>query len=344
MRVIDGSQGEGGGSVLRIATALALINQESITIENIRKKRPVPGLRAQHLLGLRALTDLCGGELIGGKIGSEKITFHPGTDWKTELSVSIPTAGSIGLVLQVLQIGMLASSNHSLNLTFHGGGTYGKWAPSLDYIQNVTWKIFHQMNYSLELTILQHGFYPKGGAQVNVSMSSPSKLSGINLIRKSEINDALIKSVATNHLKKAKVAERQAEEIQRNLAQYDINATIDLSVVDAKSPGSGVLVFSNTDDAILAGDAVGERQKSAEKVGLTAFSHYFLTLSNNCTVDKFLADQILPVMALARSSSTFTAPTLTNHTQTNINLIETFTDAVISVEKLSNSFRLSVDI
>ena len=60
MRKIDGSQGEGGGSILRLASALALINEEKVKIENIRKKRPTSGLRPQQLLGLQALTEIWG--------------------------------------------------------------------------------------------------------------------------------------------------------------------------------------------------------------------------------------------------------------------------------------------
>ena len=344
MRFIDGSQGEGGGSVLRIATAFALINQEAITIENIRKERPVPGLRPQHLLGLQALTNLCGGKLIGGKIGSERITFHPDSNWKSNLVVTIPTAGSIGLVLQILQVGILASSNLNFNLTFQGGGTYGKWAPSIDFIQKVTWQIFRQMKYNLELTVDRHGFFPKGGAKVNVSMNSPSKLTGIDLEENGGVKEAIIDTVATSHLKNARVAERQAEEIQRNLAKYDIDATANVSILNANNPGSGVLVYSSTGNTIIAGDAVGERRISAEKVGQIAFKNYFSTFSNNCSVDMFLADQILPVMAVANSSSTFTTPTLTKHTRTNIDLIEAHTDAKVSIEKIGNRYRLSVDV
>ena len=58
----------------------------------------------------------------------------------------------------------------------------------------------------------------------------------------------------------------------------------------------------------------------------------------------FLADQILPVMAVANSSSTFTTPTLTKHTRTNIDLIEAHTDAKVSIEKIGNRYRLSVDV
>ncbi|MFW9906109.1 MAG: RNA 3'-terminal phosphate cyclase, partial [Candidatus Thorarchaeota archaeon] len=63
MQTYDGSIGEGGGSILRIVTSLALVRQEPVKIINIRKNRPKPGLQTQHLVGLRALAEFCGGEL-----------------------------------------------------------------------------------------------------------------------------------------------------------------------------------------------------------------------------------------------------------------------------------------
>jgi RNA 3'-terminal phosphate cyclase (ATP) len=44
MITIDGSQGEGGGQVLRSALALALVTGKPFTITNIRAGRKKPGL------------------------------------------------------------------------------------------------------------------------------------------------------------------------------------------------------------------------------------------------------------------------------------------------------------
>ena len=344
MRKIDGSQGEGGGSILRLTTALALINQESITIDNIRKNRPVSGLRPQHVFGLRALAEFCGGELKGGTVGSESIIFRPGKQWKTDLHLSIPTAGSIGLVLQTLQIGMLATTQRELNINIQGGATFGKWAPSILYIENVTWEIFRKMGYKLELNIDKHGFYPRGGANVSIRLYSPTQLHGIKLEHKPSVHVATINSIATNHLKRAQVAERQAEYIQAKLKEKLIGATKTISYVDANNPGSGVLVYSPTGNTVIAGDAVGEKRKSAEKVGQVALHHYLATLTSQCSVDSYLSDQLLPIMALASTSSTFSTPKITGHAQTNIQLIETFTDVQISIEKQENANYISVDV
>jgi RNA 3'-terminal phosphate cyclase len=58
---LDGSVGEGGGQVLRVALALSAILNKPLHIYNIRKKRDNPGLRNQHLTAVRAVQAVCGG-------------------------------------------------------------------------------------------------------------------------------------------------------------------------------------------------------------------------------------------------------------------------------------------
>ena len=101
---IDGSEGEGGGSILRLAAACSIIFQKRIEVFNIRANRKVPGLRAQHLTGLEALAELSNGKLEGGRVKSTEIIFTPGKISPKEINLTISTAGSIGLLFQVLSI------------------------------------------------------------------------------------------------------------------------------------------------------------------------------------------------------------------------------------------------
>ena len=65
---------------MRNASAYACILRKSVQISNIRRKRPVPGLRQQHLSGLQLLERISGGLLEGGKVGSSEILLRPGKD------------------------------------------------------------------------------------------------------------------------------------------------------------------------------------------------------------------------------------------------------------------------
>ena len=78
MVTIDGSHGEGGGQILRNAAALAAITGTPLRVHSIRAGRaPRPGLRPQHLHGLRLVATLSGFELRGGFVGSSEIVLLP---------------------------------------------------------------------------------------------------------------------------------------------------------------------------------------------------------------------------------------------------------------------------
>ncbi|MFW9853860.1 MAG: RNA 3'-terminal phosphate cyclase [Candidatus Thorarchaeota archaeon] len=344
MRNIDGSRGEGGGSILRIATALAAVTQEPIEITNIRKKRPKPGLKAQHLMGLQALADFCGGSLENAYLGSEAISFFPTNDWKSHLKIHVATAGSIGLILQTLQIAKLANKSLSLTVEFQGGATFGKWAPSIPYVDHVTWTVLRMMGCQLELTVGRHGFFPKGGAKVGAKMTSMGSLNGLKSDEFQAPNHATVLSFASEHLKKAHVADRQSKTVVNALKGRNIATTVYNEIVPADNPGSGILVFSHSGDNIIGGDFVGERKLRAEQVGQNAVERYIKVVKSKSTVDPLCADQILPIMACATSSSVFTTPYISNHTKTNIRLIQELLDVTITPTKEETNYLISVDL
>jgi len=54
MITIDGSQGEGGGQILRTSLALSLVTAQPFRMERIRARRQKPGLLRQHLTAVEA--------------------------------------------------------------------------------------------------------------------------------------------------------------------------------------------------------------------------------------------------------------------------------------------------
>jgi len=334
---IDGSYGEGGGQILRTAAALSIVTQRPIRVFNIRAKREKPGLQTQHLEGLKAAAELCNGKLVGAKIGSTEISFAPGKISKGGIRIEIPTAGSIGLILQVLQLAC-SKAPFPIEIEVRGGADFGKFAPPLLYLKNVILPYLSKMGYESELHTLKSGFYPKGGADTKIILRPPDlpELLPLNLVDQGSAESISISgvSVAANQLKERRVAERQAaaaaEQIKKKFGK---EPKIETRYVEAENPGSGIVLWIRTESgAILGSDSVGELKVTAERVGQQAARELIEDFETGACVDRHAADQLLPYMALAGKSAIKVAQ-ITPHVETNIWAIEKFLPAKFAVDR-----------
>jgi RNA 3'-terminal phosphate cyclase (ATP) len=57
--MVQGSEGEGGGQIVRTALALSMCTGQPFRIRNIRAKRSKPGLLRQHLTPCRLPPKVC---------------------------------------------------------------------------------------------------------------------------------------------------------------------------------------------------------------------------------------------------------------------------------------------
>ena len=331
---VDGSKGEGGGQVLRTATTLSVITKKPIHIFNIRKGRSHPGLKTQHLEGIKTLAVFCNAKLEGAKLGSTEIKFTPGDIFKKELNVKIPTAGSIGLLFQTLKL-PLAYAEHPVTVNIDGGATFNKWAPPVLYTKNVLLPLLEKMGYKAKIDIQRHGFYPVGGAKVKITVNPCKSFKPLKLERSKTIKISGI-SVASKHLEKAKVAERQKESVLKMLSM-DYDVKIKTESVDSACPGSGIVLWTET----FGASGLGERGKPAEAVGKEAVDDLLKTLKSEAIIDEHLCDQILPFMAIAKGESIITTPKITTHTETNIWTIKQFLDVDFAVKKSGNMFKIT---
>src|SRR5262245_3727396 len=100
MLTIDGSQGEGGGQILRSALTLSLLTGEPFRIEKIRAGRAKPGLLRQHLAAVKAAAQISDGKAQGAELGSTALTFEPGEIRAGDYGFAIGSAGATSLVFQ----------------------------------------------------------------------------------------------------------------------------------------------------------------------------------------------------------------------------------------------------
>ena len=90
---INGEFGEGGGQIIRTAITLSCITKQPIILENIRKNRKIPGLRAQHLTAIKILQKICDADVEGARIGSTNLKFIPGNVEDVEIEKSLNFEG-----------------------------------------------------------------------------------------------------------------------------------------------------------------------------------------------------------------------------------------------------------
>jgi len=322
---IDGSYGEGGGQILRTAVALSVITGRPVRIYNIRANRPNPGLRPQHLHGILALKELGNAKVKGASVGSTKLEFIPGKAEPKHIRVPIKTAGSITLVLQAL-LPAMAFVGGSFEVT---GGTDVPWSPPVDYLKNVTLFALEKMGLNVRLEIKRRGHYPKGGGLVVGRVEPWEERKPLKALEWKRIDRFAGISHATNL--PAHVAERQAKAAEERLRElYNVPVEIEREVSRSLGPGSGIVVWAETDELRLAGDALGKRGKPAEVVGREAAEELIGQLTPRKAVDKFLGDQLIPFLAFAGGE--IGVAEITNHLVTNVWVVERFLGKIFEVE------------
>lgn len=326
MLTIDGSYGEAGGQVLRTAVALSALTKTPCTITNIRASRPTPGLKPQHLMGLKAAADICQAATKGVTIGSKTVEFTPREIKSGEYMVSIGTAGSITLILQILTpICLHADDIVTVTVT---GGTDVKWSPSLCYFQKVFCSLLKKMGARIEVTVKTYGFYPKGGGRVTAVIHPWKHKTPLHLTERGSLARVEVDSIASTFLQNAQVAERQSQAFQNAFSHPPVVTT---QYVTTLNPGSSFCAVAYYDNTILGADALGEKRKPAEKVGQEAAAALTQEMESGAALDVHMADQIIPYLALIGGK--ISVSRVSAHTKTNMWVCQQFLDTALSVEQ-----------
>src|SRR5438445_13101790 len=101
---LDGSQGEGGGQIVRTSLSLSVLTGKPFQMNNIRARRRRPGLQPQHLMSVRAAAAVSQAKVAGAARGSGDLVFEPEPVTPGKYHFPIGTAGATGLVLHTLYL------------------------------------------------------------------------------------------------------------------------------------------------------------------------------------------------------------------------------------------------
>ena len=336
MLTIDGSEGEGGGQILRTALSLSAITGTPFALEKIRAKRRRPGLQRQHLTCVKAAAKITRAKASGAELGSARIVFEPGAIRGGDYEFVIGTSGSTILVFQtVLPILLRADATSRVKLS---GGTHNPMAPTFDYLERAFLPQLRRMGASIDVSLHQTGFYPAGGGHWLASVTPAKELQSLTLDQAGPVR--LRRVIADVSNLPLDIAEREARKAVAALS-WPADAAMPRSIV-ADGPGNVLAIEIGADNVTEIFTGFGERGISAEAVVAHTVKEAQAYLAAKVPVGPHLADQLLLPLALA-GAGTFVTMAPTQHTRTNIAVIEKFLPVEFALDDLGDGrWRVSV--
>jgi RNA 3'-terminal phosphate cyclase (ATP) len=327
---IDGSQGEGGGQILRTSMALAAIGGCALRIGRIRARRPKPGLQRQHLQAVRAAARVCNGHLEGDELGSSSIVFTPQAPTAGDYRFDIGSAGSTALVAQTV-LPILWRAGGASTLEIHGG-THNPMAPTVDFLRESFLTALHGLGVSTTISLLRHGFNPAGGGIVQISVQPWQAAVPLELHERGKAIDRHAQVLLANL--PAHVAEREALAIKHGL--HWSHDEVDEEEVAADGPGNAVQIRLRHARCTTCFTAIGEPRLRAEAVAQLAVRAAQRHLATTAPVCPHLADQLLLPLAIGAGGS-FRCSAVTEHTRSNAAIIAAFLGPVVEIDETADA-------
>ena len=327
MITIDGSEGEGGGQILRTALALALVTGKPFRLERIRAKRQKPGLLRQHLTAVEAATTVGCAAVVGAALNSQTLEFRPAAVTPGNYRFSVGTAGSATLVLQTVLPALLTAAGAS-TLTLEGG-THNPLAPPFDFLARSFIPLVQRMGPEVELDLATPGFFPVGGGRFHAQIAPVKTLSPLVLLERGAIRERRARILLSKL--PTPIAEREATVVREELRWWPEECSVE-TIAHPKGPGNVVVLEIEAEQVTGVFTGFGQRGKPAEEVANAAVQAAKAWLEAEVPVDEHLADQLLLPLALAGSGSfRTTRPSL--HATTNAAIIQKFLAVVIRFEQ-----------
>lgn len=335
---LDGSEGEGGGQILRSALSLSLITGRPFHLRHVRARRQPSGLRPQHVACVRGAEALSGGQAEGADVGASEVRFVPGRVRPGEHVVEVGTAGSTPLLFQCLFYPLALAGGGSLTLR---GGTHLPHSPSYPYLAGVWQPMARAFGLHMTLRLVQAGFYPEGAgeivAEVEPVREPPRR---VEFAARGTLRDISVSSFVGGL--PFDIAERQSLSAvaalrERGFPSHEVNRPLPTT----RSVGSVTFLLAQFEHTLAGFTALGRRGHPAEAVGREAAEALTRFMESGGALDEHLADQILlpaALLAAGRLGAATTGVTrfvperVTEHLTTHAWLIERFLPVRVTVE------------
>ncbi len=329
---IDGTFGEGGGSIVRTATIMSALTGQPFQLKGVRGALQKKGLNSVDMCLIHVLTKATKA-VHDAAFGLSEFKFSPTKpigfvkeriDLSSFSKSAIP--GSATLVLQSLMVPLCRSG--AISQVVCKGGTHVHYAPSFDYFRLVALPAFAAAGVFALPTIETASYSPKSVGEVSLEIE-PSELNGFDF-RKRGKQLSLRAVIATSELPES-VGLRGIRAIQQKCSEQSMTVKVDFVKYRSSSPGACVSFGGVFENGFGGSQAIGERGLPIEEVVENALSSFVHWLNSESGVDEFLADQLLLPAVLAREESYFTCSKVTPTLTTTAWVIKQFMPARITI-------------
>ena len=320
---IDGSDGEGGGQILRLSAALSAVTGVPVRVSNVRAGRKKPGLGAQHAAALRVLARACGARTEGAGTGSSEVLFEPGDGGEREISESVGTAGSVPLILQAALPAVALSGRRARFLIT--GGTDVPWSPTADYVAEVFAPALRRFGVSASAAARRRGYYPRGGGAMEARAGPGSAAAA-------SFDGAPERFAVFCAHSGIEGAEEEARAAAGELEGRGLPVSVRARRAECAGRGGSLLVSASGEGCAAGADALW-------KGGFGGAASRLLGCSS---VDENLADMLVLPASVAEGTSSWTVGRITPHLQSALKAASKISGCRYGAVRLGGAYQVRV--
>ena len=269
-------------------------------------------------------------------IGSTVLDFQPSQVQAGNFHFDIGSAGSATLVIQtILPVLFLADKPSVVTVT---GGTHNPWAPPFDFLRESFLPAIAAAGFQANCRLIRHGFFPAGGGEITFEIQPlKAKQDQVIDICRPFKNPKIYARIYISKLP-AHIAQHQEKLLLQS--KLDIQNIEPIEVPGSAGPGNCVEICICGDSRTIIFTAFGMKGKPSEKVinEVVTLANDFL--ASGAAIDRFLADQLLIYMAISKAGS-FTTNEISNHLQTNMEIIKKLLSVNFNIEQQGKIYRIS---
>ncbi|MDE1547350.1 RNA 3'-terminal phosphate cyclase [Dechloromonas agitata] len=326
---IDASTEHGSGLLLRSALALSVLTGKAVRLAGIRARRPIPGLKLQHIRLVEVMAGLCRAAVDGARLGSQHLHFQPDGELAPDSIIHIETPGSLTLLLQTVFLPLSFSSRPvSLRLT---GVTHAARSPAFE---NIDWQwlpLLRRAGYRADIVLEKAGFAPKGGGVMRVDIQPVADVEPLQL----QARGALLR--IAGHAQVAcldhAVADRLRRQLMARLAPLGVPLNIVAGSLPAPRPGMFIVLLAEFEHSQQAFFTMGELGNPPETLANQAAQALISHLQHVAgALDPHLVDQLMLPLSFSNGNSTLSTSSISPQTRQAADLINAFLPGAVSID------------